>query len=659
MQPSKQAIRLTLMTALAFGGSQAQSITRVDSVLLFHSDANNNTTKGDLVVTKGKVTHTELRPDGSAEVYVFKQQTGNLKVRSKIKGLPGGMTVVPGLAHLRFEPGRGLTTVSEGLFDLNSGLRQPIGYEFLEITGQRRKKDEVPAVLTDDKSGLAYNKVLRESPAALYYPGDIWTTYRYAAPDRRTLSLQTQRHIYDPFSATHSYLPPQTRKVMELSRKPMPLSAAPLVYDSQGEGAARTIIAFRPDDGAFVSLDTLGKVTRTQVVPELRGLQPLAVSAVHSQEGSGMRDIAQALRPVGVDYLLGLSSYEKGATEFRYWLVRLANDGGIVFRHPFQVAGEGYTPGGGPVKLASNAAECVVQLELRKGLLKYLTATVKVKPEGVAYNRILAPGELDEKSITRGRGEDALPGYLSTSNWYLFSLPSGENLLVGQRTDATQWISYGILHLNADGNVKRHYVTGTGDRNPDVRVDRRPGAMLLADGRLLLVAPESTSLTKEALAPYVTLEANLQDGYPAGKQGTWTAGEKNLLFNTSASGNVAEQKGAIGFLDKVSKATDLGTLTARPDREKALTEAMWAPLSAPSVILVDPKAETISRYSLRKTGGYSLPEQPLLYVDAATGRFVYFSRTHPGRGKPRELTDARGRTHFGNGIFLKVVQGTL
>src|SRR5690606_24392763 len=98
--------------------------------------------------------------------------------------------------------------------------------------------------------------------------------------------------------------------------------------------------------------------------------------------------------------------------------------------------------------------------------------------------------------------------------------------------------------------------------------------------------------------------------------------------------------------EKMAKTTEIGSLTAQPAKTQYATEALDAPLRAPSVILVDPKAETINRYNLQKTGGFSLPDQPLLYVDAATGKFAYFSRTLPER-KAKPLTDGKGAESFG------------
>lgn len=59
-----RALRLTLLATLAWGGSQAQKITRADSVMLFRTAAKVTASNGGVVMTKGKVTHTQLRPDG-------------------------------------------------------------------------------------------------------------------------------------------------------------------------------------------------------------------------------------------------------------------------------------------------------------------------------------------------------------------------------------------------------------------------------------------------------------------------------------------------------------------------------------------------------------------------------------------------------------------
>ena len=88
-----------------------QQIIRADSVLVFRTDEDELTNGKGIVQVRGLLRHTTLQPDGSLDLYVFKQQTGYLETVG-IKELPKQLNAVPGLLQLAYAPDNGLTVTS-------------------------------------------------------------------------------------------------------------------------------------------------------------------------------------------------------------------------------------------------------------------------------------------------------------------------------------------------------------------------------------------------------------------------------------------------------------------------------------------------------------------------------------------------------------------
>ena len=628
-----------------------------DSVVLFHSETDQNGSN-DILKSRGHIRHIRFQPSGGFDVFVWRQQVGYFETTPKLKSLPSGINALPSLVQLQYDPAKGLRQASHQYINLNSGFQQPLNYRLLDLTsvvGGAATQGNV--VLTSHDTAPTMEEVLREKGNdALAFKSYTWPVVNYlVSPDRKKVLMKVEPTYFAPYPAEDLTAPATTKELFVLSDKSLAANqVGPLVVSRQEGRPVITVFKALPTP-AFVTLDSTGKVFRTTELPELKERVLLASNSILDAATTGEWVSANmGVSRQGIDYVFGVERGYSGWKDAQFTVVRVLNDGTIAFRHSFKAEYEGYSPSD-KIQVASNANECIVNVTLGKGIMKWAESLTKVTSKGIVYTAILTKDDYKNAGLVTGYGS-GLTSEVPTTYWYLLSLPNGENMIVGEYFYAGSPIfSYHALHLNAKGNLLRNYATRRFTSN--LNVLRYLHCVALADGRVVLTVNEPLALSNAALTPYSLLDYELAGGYPATTKGLWSEKVPTVLFNPISDGNRDAKGSVMGKLEALaneSAAPRAGEAIAKDRRPSEAPEAPYVT----SMFVIDPKAQTFRPYTLAYKKMYVIPSHPHCRINRQTGEFMAWGRTFPdARSLPIRLPS--GDTRQGRAVFLKVLKGQL
>ncbi len=616
-------------------------VTGRDSILLFHAETDANA-KTEILKTKGHVPYLATDAQGGLRIGVFKQYVGYFEPGVETKGLPKGLNALPGHDEITYHPTTGFKTTSSVMFNLNSGLNLSLPYRLLDVTSLTGGVSTAGnRILSDASTAVDYNAYLRPHATTLGFRGHRFQQSDLSLDNRRQWAfLNLTDGYYAPYAGEQVYAQPRSKELIKLADSGLPLNR---IGDPIINAAAGTYTVLRwSGTPAFVTVDATGKVIRTVELPEIANKFILATTSALSY-AKGWTSSDSAGVAIANDYVFGLPVGEKGYKDANFLLVRIANDGQLIFKHAFHLEHE-YAPAG-RLTISSNEQESIVRIMLGKGLFKYTIANVKINATGIVYTRYWTRDEDTKKPVVFG-----FSGMLGNDDceqdWYLFSLPNQENIIVGETTLSGEWKSYTAMHLLADGSVKKVYRTR---HFAGAAVTKHlPKCVPLPNGRVAIVINEPTPTPTAGLRPFQVIDYELAGEFPSTTKGLWKAGESNVLFNTVTDGERQEKK-----LVKIANA-----LVAGETPKDRRTPEGNLPNLAPAVYVIDVQKEQLQPYNLMYLGAYSIPQRPSLFVNVASGEFLYVGRTLP-EGRPQSLTVAPGQTRTGRGIYLKAVRGVL
>ncbi len=633
----------------------AQRITRVDSVVLFQIGTDYNDIDNGILRTKGTVT--ELRPDslGGFVISVFKQYNGHLVLDPSVrrKGLVSGNTVLPGLAQLYYDEA-GLRVLKEKTFSLNTGLKFPFKYRFLEATGALNKTQSkiTENVLGSDELGGDYHKLRETFPEAVAYEGDVvYHRFIDLARNNKTVEYSRIPVAYVPFMASYDLqnMGPEVKKTFEIKGNPKGT-----VYFRHG---LKLIYLATPADDHIqvMCVDTMGIETPADKIIKQKGMEVHRIQEAYAEAPGAWISNRGSRVWAGADLLLtNAFTDRKNGRDFA--LVRLDQEGKVLYNHTFNVAFEDYLLQ--EARVFSGGEESLVQVTLRKGVTKYQTYYIKIRREGLVYKtaseRVTSKKEFtaDGRSLEGGCNEDQ----------QLTSLPDGGNVIWGYSSgifsaNNGKLLSYGALHLNKDGVRLAHY--NAAPRVPESALLKRPSlaSFALADGRMVMVVNEPRDQAGQVFQQFSLLDAELYKDYAVKKE-ELEPGKLNILYRSNPpgrSGTPSSSGTGIKFLDKVTDAaaaTGLSGLRSDPVPDKKRQQMEGDPVGyVPSLLIIDFRQEKITRLDLKQQNGYSLYNKPVVWINRESGEAVVFVRTPPVSAKT-----GRGIPKYPTNVYLKTIR---
>ncbi|WP_428662000.1 hypothetical protein [Runella sp.] len=608
--------------------SHAQRVVASDSLPLFYSTADETGGAGvpSILKTKGRVTHLALTPEGTITVSAFRQTIGYLDA-TPTKGVPLAPNALPGMVQYRYEPATGLQQISEGIFNINGGLRQPISYKLFDIISNRGTINNKTPLATSE-SGLDYLNTLATQPRTLLYEGERKIIRRIFVREG-VLRYQTQTQYYTPYSAAYLVSATNERELAPLRTK-----TAYIIDQTHLQVLLR-------DGNQVRLLDTTGKGL-TVPLPIDKDMFMRAENTYLESSGNGFNNVGNFNAELGIDLVFGPAFISK-TQDSSFVFVRVDKQGTVVCKYRFKIPVEAGFTGAVGTWIIGNEKESILHIEFGKGLFKTVAFNVKINVEkGVVY--------VKEESKEDQRKARIAAASISKQFYHLVSLSNGDNLAVSvNSTSTTGDDHYGTVHLSADGILKNYYVHNRLAFRSQLFVARVPQCITLKDGRILLITDEPWG-SSVPYQPYGNLDLELAADFTAQVQSLGEPDKPNLHFNASTlqrSQNKINNSKAVRLfntLDRLSGPDPRLTGKEYTDKRQIQTESQEY-ITSPVMYLIDPlkgSAETV-----KVTYGSVIPYQPYAFYDHNKGELHFLLRSHPAGAL---------RTYKGTlmqGVFLK------
>jgi hypothetical protein len=639
---TKQILTFLILSPLSF--ANAQSVISTDSIAIFKTEEDNLSRGKELQKTRGYISDISASASGF-EISVFKQYNGYMKVEKATapQGLSSQLNAVPGFAQYIGESGK-LALKKEKAFSLTRSMASPFAYNFLDVTSRTGGvMTEGNIALSNDEIGGDYAKLLQMSPKALAFEGiKRPNKYFYLKSNAEAEYLKIPGY-FEPYTARYFNdltLPKQSKKI-GLSTDPK----NPIIYAFDDYSF---IYLSTPKKGLFeiMKADTTGTNTVVEklTLPETFGL--LRQVQAKGQIDKSIFSFEEMSTKPGFVLLLGTAAtdYKKGN---EYLLVRFDSNGKIMYKHPFQVAEEGYVFM--DAAIMANEQDAIVKLTLRKGL-KGALYHIKINQEGVTYqtkwekenNKTAKVFTADGKSEAGGGHQDS----------YLQTLPNGENVFwgldYGMGAASGVQKGYGFTHIGADGVILNYYNANCFIPAGLQHNGYKLGAYTLEDGRILLIANEPRDNSALSLQKYSLLDREYSDKYTLVAK---NIPELAIVFeqNKTVSDKVEVKTGS-KFLDKVADRAINGSASDF-DVTKRQIQLEESPMAySPAYYVIDTKKQSVKRFNMNNRGGYSIPDVQNIWFDKSKGELTTFLRTLE---KPMEV--GKNARPFPRGIFLQSI----
>lgn len=647
---------LPVLLFISFSPAFAQEIVKEHSIPLFRIGSGYISDKG-ILLSKGIVT--EIKPDTSSEfvINVFKQFSGGLSLDPTVKrkGLVSGSAVLPGLAQYTYGED-GFELLKEKTFSLNSGLKSPFKYTFYEANGAMNKTQakSMEKILGSDAMGGDYNKLREMAPSAVRYQGDVWVLKELTLNNNgKTVQYRKTALEYVPFMASYDVSGAVTLPGKTFQIKTNPKGGIYFVRNLK-------MIYFGPPEQqkvAVMSIDTTGTIEKRDEIEIIKDMEVVAFKNVIEEVRGEWVNNRSALSSKGMDLLMSTTATDRKKGK-DYKFVRLDETGKVLYHHSFQLELEDFIYNS--AKIYSNDKETIAEIFLSKGLLKTAVFYIKIRPEGIVYthrykmNLSLKVNTPDGKSQLGGSNNDVR----------LISLPNDENLLLGYLTDVTeaksgQLINYGATLLDKDGAYKSYFNAKA--QVPASALMQRPAMahFTLPDGRILVSIDEPRDNAGTTFNQFSLLDAELCKDYSV-KAEEIEPDKKSILYKSTALApkeapvdNSVVGKG-IRLFEKVSAATERtgfsGLRSEEPAGKKQQQNEGETMGFSPSLLVIDVQNQSIRQLDFHKLGGYSLYNQPYLWVNKTTGEARVFVRSLP---QPLPATKKGGSSKFPVDVYLK------
>ena len=645
---------LPVLFFISFSSVFAQEIVRIDSIAIYEIGSHMNDHSKGILNHKGMIT--QLKPDsnGTFSINIFKQYTGFLSLDPSVKrkGLVSGATVLPGLAQYAYDE-TGIQVLKEKTFSLNTGLKFPFKYTFRQNTGADNKVQEkaTEKILGSDEIGGDYTKLREMFPRAVNYSGDVYEhKYLNVSNDYKTLTYEKIPTEYLPFMGGYDVVNQGPSQ-----KKTFPMNTNAKWSNAFMRGMRVFYLAPPVDDKVPVMLmDTTGKETRQDEFSILKGMEVVNSTGVsHELKDMWITNEGATIRK-GMDFLLSTAATDRKKGN-DYTLVRIDENGKVLYNHPFKMDFEDYMYD--KSEIYSNENETVLTITLRKGL-KFVMYYVKVKPEGVIYtSRFKIKLSLDTFTPKERKGQMGI----KMASPKLITLADGENMIWGYGLDpnkSDQLSSYGGILIDKDGFEKASYYAKA-MVPPTANFSRPPMThFTLSDGRVMVIVNEPRDYSGNTFKQFSELDMELFKGYSV-KDAELEPGKKNILYYSGkfVKAPVLDKVSSnLKFLDKVNDAVNKsgfsGLREAPQGPDKARFQMEPDPLGyVPVVFIIDTKKQDIRQYDFNRFGAYSLPGQSTLWFNRASGEMLAFMRTLP-------IPESKVKSTFKYplNVYLKVIR---
>ena len=632
---------LTILFLSPFCFAKAQSVINTDSIAIFRTEEDNSKRGLVLQKTRGYVSDISASADGF-EISVFKQYNGFMKLEKATapKGMVSQLNTVPGFAQYALDGGK-LALKKEKAFSLTRNMASPFAYNFLDVTSLTGGIiTDGNVAISNDEIGGDYTKLLQLAPKALSFEGAKHARKYFYLNSYTEAEFQKNPSYFEPYTARYFNdlsIPKQTKKI---SLKTDPKNPVIYAFDDYS-----FVYLSTPKKGVFEinKVDTTGNTVLVDKLTLAENFGLLKHTHAKGQTDKAVFSFGDMLTKTGFTLLLGTA-----ATDFKkgneYLLVRLDENGKIIYKHTFQVAEDGYVFM--DAALMANEKDVIVKLTLRKGL-KGALYHIKINEEGVKYQTRWEKGNNKTAKVFTADGKSEAGGGHQDS--YLQTLPNGENVFWGidYGMGAASGIQkgYGFTHIGADGVILNYYNANCFIPAGLQHKGYSLSAYTLEDGRILLMANEPRDNSALTLQKYSLLDREYSEKYTLVAK---NVPELAMLFEQqNLASEKADLKTGSKFLDKVASKT-VGLVAADTDATKRQIQLEESPLAySPAYYVVDTKKQSIKRFNMNSKGGYSIPDVQNIWFDKTKGELTTFLRTLE---KPME--SGRNANPYPRAVFL-------